>query len=95
MTKFSDLTGKIDVEVEDACFEWDETKHPFETVATIRIPPQDFATKEQCAVCERLIFTPWHGIADHRPLGGINRLRRAVYEASAQMRLMPKEPAHL
>jgi len=27
-------------------------------------------------------------------LGGINRLRRAVYEASAAFRHIPKEPAH-
>jgi hypothetical protein len=91
----SDFSGKVEVEIEDACFEWDETKHLFETVAIIRIPPQDFETEKQCAACERLIFTPWHGIAEHRPLGGINRLRRAVYEASAQLRLMPEEPAHV
>lgn len=91
----ADLSSTIDTDIEDACCEWDEQKHPFITVATITIPPQDFETEKQCTVCERLIFTPWHGIAEHRPLGGINRLRRAVYEASAQLRLMPKEPAHL
>jgi hypothetical protein len=90
-----DLSGTIDTDIEDACCEWDEQAHPFVTVATLTIPPQDFETDRQCTVCERLIFTPWHGIAEHRPLGGINRLRRAVYEASAQLRLMPKEPAHL
>jgi hypothetical protein len=89
----SDLSSTIDTDIEDACCEWDEQKFPFETVATILIPPQDFETEKQCAACERLIFTPWHGIAEHRPLGGINRLRRAVYEASARLRLMPKEPA--
>jgi hypothetical protein len=90
-----DLAGKIGAEIEDACFEWDERKYPFETIAIITIPPQDFDTEKECDACERLIFTPWHGIAEHRPLGGINRLRRAVYEASAQLRLMPKAPAHL
>lgn len=91
----SDLAGKIDTEIEDACFEWDEVKHPFVNVATITIPPQDFETDERVDLCESLIFTPWHGVAEHRPLGGINRLRLAVYEASAHFRHFPKEPAHL
>jgi hypothetical protein len=91
----TELASAIDTDIEDSCCEWDDQKFPFETVATITIPAQDFETEKQCAACERLIFTPWHGIAEHRPLGGINRLRRAVYEASAQLRLMPKEPAQL
>jgi len=36
--------------------------------------------------CEHLVFTPWHGLTEHQPLGGINRLRRAVYIASSQYR---------
>jgi hypothetical protein len=91
----SELADKIATDIEDACFEWDEQRFPFVTVATITIPPQDFDTEKQRVVCERLIFTPWHGLLQHRPLGGINRLRLAVYEASAHRRLMPKEPAHL
>ncbi len=89
----SDLAGKIDSEIEDACFEWDEQKHPFACVATITIPAQDFETDQRRALCESLTFTPWHGIVEHRPLGGINRLRLAVYEASTRFRHMPKEPA--
>ena len=91
----AELAGKIDTEVEDACFEWDETKYPFAKVATITIAPQDFDTAARRAQCENLIFTPWHGIREHQPLGGINRLRRAVYEASADFRHIPKEPEHL
>ena len=30
---------------------------------------------------EPLSFSPWHGLVDHEPLGGINRVRRRVYEA--------------
>lgn len=82
----TELADKIDTQIEDACVEWDETAHPFETIATITIPPQEFDTAEQRAACEDLFFTPWHGIAEHRPLGGINRLRRAVYEASSMYR---------
>jgi hypothetical protein len=91
----NELAGKIDAEVENACFEWDESTYPFVKVATITIAPQDFDTDQRRAQCENLIFTPWHGIVEHRPLGGINRLRRAVYVASADFRHIPKEPEHL
>jgi hypothetical protein len=92
----SDLSDtQIDTDIEDACCLWDEQIHPFVTVGTITIPSHDFETAEQRALCESLTFTPWHGVAEHRPLGGINRLRRAVYEASTQFRHLPKEPARL
>jgi hypothetical protein len=84
-----ELTGAIDTDIEDATAEWDEAQHPFVTLAVITIPPQDFDTAERRALCEALSFSPWHGIDDHRPLGGINRLRRAVYEASASFRRRP------
>jgi hypothetical protein len=90
-----DLAGRIDTEIEDACCHWEETRHPFVSVATIVIPPQDFDTRERRILCEDLIFTPWHGLSEHRPVGGINRMRRAVYEASACFRHVPKEPARL
>lgn len=80
------LAGKIDADIEDACMEWKESEHPFVTVATITIPPQDFDSPERKALCEDLIFSPWHGLAVHRPLGGINRLRRDVYVAAAGLR---------
>ena len=85
-----ELDGKIDTEIEDACVNWDS---PFQSVATLVIPPQNTNSPARKALCEDLFFTPWHGIADHRPLGGINRLRKAVYEASALLRHLPKEPA--
>jgi len=88
----SDLAGKIEAEIEDAHFEWVETTHPFVAVAMITIPPQDFETEERRGLCEDQIFTPWQGIAEHRPVGGINRMRLAVYEASAAFRHAPKEP---
>jgi hypothetical protein len=94
------LVGKISTDIEDACFDWDEEKHPsttsrekypFVTVARITIPPQDCSTAERRELCERLVFSPWHGLVEHRPLGGINRLRRAVYEASSRTRAIPQE----
>lgn len=83
----AELADKIDKEIEDATFEWDEQKFPFVNVATITIPPQDFETEQQRTMCESLRYSPWHGITEHRPLGGINRMRLGVYQASADARL--------
>ena len=84
--------GGNDLEIENASKAWDETKHHFDKVARITIvAPQDIDSAEQQAQCERLVFTPWHSLAAHQPIGSINRLRKAVYEASAQHRLRQPE----
>lgn len=67
--------------IEDPSVEWDEAIAPFETVATIKVPAQDFDSTEQNLFCDNLSYNPWHALAEHRPIGGINRLRKAVYEA--------------
>ncbi|WP_435019955.1 patatin-like phospholipase family protein [Tundrisphaera sp. TA3] len=72
--------------IEDPSVEWDEDSAPFVTVAHLRIPAQGFDTPEQDAFGEHLSFTPWHAIADHRPLGGINRARKSVYASLSKMR---------
>jgi len=33
-----------------------------------------------------LSFAPWHGLAAHQPLGGVNRARKAPYTFSADYR---------
>ena len=80
----------LDVDVENASTEWDDE---YVSVARITIPPQTFDSPEQREMCERLFFTPWHGINEFAPLGGINRLRKAVYLGSVKHRSLPKEPA--
>ena len=72
--------------IEDTSIEWDEAIAPFEAVADIRVPAQDFDSPEQNLACDNLSFNPWHAVPDHRPIGGINRLRRAVYEAISAYR---------
>ena len=67
--------------IEDTSVQWSEDISPFETVATVRVEPQDFDTREQNLACDNLSFNPWHALPEHRPIGGINRLRKAVYEA--------------
>lgn len=72
--------------IEDPTITWDETTAPFAPVASITIPPQDFNSPAQHAFCENLSFTPWHCMDAHRPLGGINRVRRVVYEHVSRLR---------
>lgn len=72
--------------IEDTSVQWKESDAPFQTVAMIRVPPQDFDTPAQNLMCDNLSFNPWHGIEAHRPIGGINRLRKAVYEAVSDYR---------
>jgi hypothetical protein len=78
--------------IEDATAAWSEAAAPFQNVATITIPKQNFDIPYQVTECEHLAFTPWHGLTIHQPLGGINRLRLGVYTASSQFRAQPKEP---
>ncbi|MEQ8672047.1 MAG: catalase family protein [Aggregatilineales bacterium] len=72
--------------IEDARVEWKESESPFIKVATIRIPPQSFDSEAQESFGENLSYTPWHSLPEHRPLGGINRARKVVYEAISEFR---------
>ena len=80
--------GGLNTQIENFCTEWSDAadKYPFVDVAKITIPAQEFDTPEQRAACERLAFTPWNSLEAHRPIGGINRMRKSVYEASAGFR---------
>lgn len=55
-------------------------------VATIAVTPHAFDTPERMKQAEEMSFDPWHALAEHRPLGGINRARREVYAASLKTR---------
>ncbi len=73
--------------IEDASVVWPEEISPFVTVATLRAVPQDsWAADTVAAVDEDLRFSVWTGLAAHRPLGGVNRVRRPVYDHSADYR---------
>lgn len=72
--------------IEDTSIEWKESDAAFETVARIKVPPQDFDTPAQNLACDNVSFNPWFGLQAHRPIGGINRLRKAVYEAVSDYR---------
>lgn len=79
-------TGTGEMPVENPAVRWKERASPFRKVATILIPAQDFTGKARRDFAEALSFTPWHSLPEHRPLGGINRVRRAVYEAMSTLR---------
>ncbi len=72
--------------VEDPGRRWRERDSPFVKVATIKIPSQRFDSPEQFVFGDNLSFTPWHSLPEHRPLGGINRARKVVYETLSKFR---------
>ena len=73
-------------DVEDASRAWADIRDVTVPLARIEIPWQVFTGAECQFDCENLSFNPWHSLPQHRPLGGLNRMRLAVYLASAQLR---------
>lgn len=74
--------------IEDATRVWNEEDYPFTKVAKITLPtPQvvdlSDATQQNC---QSQSFHPWHALTEHKPLGGMNRLRNPVYTNSAENR---------
>ncbi|MEE2951310.1 MAG: catalase family protein [Pseudomonadota bacterium] len=73
--------------VEDPTVEWSEEASPYVTVARLRLPAQAAWSDEKAEkVDEAMRFSPWTGLAAHRPLGSVNRARRQAYEMSADFR---------
>jgi hypothetical protein len=72
--------------LEDGLAIWDESVSPYRKVATLTIPRQTFDSPDQMNHCEHSSFNPWRTLAEHRPLGGINRVRRIVYRTISAFR---------
>ncbi len=73
--------------VEDSTVQWPEEKSAYVTVARVTVQPQNAWSEAKSKVFDDgLSFSPWHGIAAHRPLGSIMRLRKPTYKASARFR---------
>ncbi len=67
--------------VEDASVAWPEELSPYRAVARVELPPQDsFSAARRVFAEDVLSWRPWYGLAAHRPLGSINRLRQRGYE---------------
>ena len=82
-------TDPVAMPVEDVSLVWDEAVSRPIPVATLTIGMQDVDSPEGMALaeeCETMAFSPWNALAEHRPMGGINRLRQAVYLASQAKR---------
>jgi catalase len=78
--------GDTGLSVEDSVTEWPESAAPFRRIGTLTLHQQNFNTPARDAYGENLSFNPWHSLDAHRPLGMINRTRRVVYEAIAELR---------
>lgn len=73
--------------VEDSTVQWPEEKSPYVTVGRLTVQPQDaWSEARSKAFDDGLSFSPWHGLAAHRPLGSIMRLRKPAYRMSARFR---------
>ncbi len=73
--------------IEDASVAWPEDRSPYRAVARLTVKPQDSWSAEGiAAVDEGLSFSPWHGLAAHRPLGSVMRARNTTYTRSAAFR---------
>lgn len=76
--------------VENGAVDWRESVTPVVPVAVLTVPRQDVTTAEARSAARRveeLAFNPWHTTEEFRPLGNLNRARKAAYQASAAHRL--------
>ena len=72
--------------IEDASVTWPT---PFTTVARLMLPKQDCASPEGVAFAEKVeatVIDPWQALAEHRPLGDVQRARKVVYFESQKGR---------
>ncbi len=72
--------------VEDTTVRWSRNDSPFVTVARVELKKQDIKPQMDNGFCENLSFTPWHALPEHRPVGGLNRVRKAVYQNISRYR---------
>ncbi|MGB8021894.1 MAG: peroxidase family protein [Candidatus Nanopelagicales bacterium] len=75
--------------IEDTAVEWTEQASPPERVAVLTFPQCDVAAAEMQSATraiEALAFNPWNTTEEFRPLGNLNRARKAAYDASAAAR---------
>jgi hypothetical protein len=72
--------------IEDALVPWREQDSPWHKIATVVIPKQKTDSPEQLMFCENLSMNPWRCFPEHRPLGGVNRVRRRIYYEGSKFR---------
>lgn len=79
-------TNAESMPVEDASVVWPVDESPFHKVAQVIIKNQAFMTAEAKSDCEEMTFNPWQSLLEHKPIGGINRVRQAVYSEISRYR---------
>jgi hypothetical protein len=79
--------------IEDTSVRWKHSHAREVRVAQLRIPRCDH--DELSTAVDRLSFSPWHTIEDHRPLGSVMRARKLAYPASLGLRPHDPEPTRL
>lgn len=75
--------------IEDASVNWST---PYTTVALLTLPQQT-ASQALLDQAEAAVFDPWQALAQHRPLGDVQRARKVVYFQSQQGRAAAGKPA--
>ena len=76
-----------DMPIENAAQKWPEEESPYVTVGRITARPQTAWSEARSeAVDDHMMFSPWHGLEAHRPMGGVMRVRKAAYEAGRRFR---------
>jgi hypothetical protein len=76
--------------IEDTAVAWSERVSPAEPVAVLTLARGDLSTAEalaQAQLIDAMAFNPWNTTDEFRPLGNLNRARKAVYDASSAQRL--------
>lgn len=76
--------------IEDSSVVWSEDVSPYLPIARIIAKPQIAWSPYRSQVVDNgMMFSPWHGIKSHRPLGSVMRLRKVTYEMSKHAQAMP------
>lgn len=77
----------VSMPIEDSSVPWPQVLSPYQAVARIRVPRQlAWSAARSQAIDDGMAFSPWHGVAAHRPIGSIMRVRKVAYELSAKFR---------
>lgn len=72
--------------INNASVKWDEELSPYIKIGEIRIPKQEFISKERFDLAEVLSYSPGHSLIAHRPIGDINEARMKIYEEMSKFR---------
>ncbi|MEH2297717.1 MAG: catalase [Nostoc sp.] len=75
-----------EMSIDDTTIVWNEKESPFFTVGRLTVKHQKVNSPKENDFGENLSFSPGNGLAVHRPVGAINRLRSIVYPIVADDR---------